>query len=85
MRISLLLSAFATGSLFAARSTRHVGKKEFVKPAAKLESRQSKESANPQSSEHGYHKRQYGYRNPYSESNATHPITKQTRPADPRD
>lgn len=69
MRISTLLSIFSAVGLVAARSTRHVRKKDFQKPAARLEARQPVQQGFPQFSQHQNQKRQSSYLNENSQSN----------------
>ncbi|KAL8927059.1 MAG: hypothetical protein Q9208_002605 [Pyrenodesmia sp. 3 TL-2023] len=65
MRVSILLSVFTTASLAAARSARHVGKKDFEKPARRLQAKQPLQQQEfPQ---HQNQKRQSSYLNPNSE------------------
>ncbi|KAL8644485.1 MAG: hypothetical protein Q9210_007233, partial [Variospora velana] len=66
MRFPTILSVIATASLVLARSPRHVGKKDFQKPAQKLEPRQREF---PQYSQNQNQKRQSSYLNPSSRSN----------------
>lgn len=68
MRISTFLYLFAT-TLVAARSTRHVGKKDYTNPATKLQSRQLSPQPYPDDSLHQKQKRQSSYLNPVSQSN----------------
>lgn len=68
MRVPFLLGVLATASLAAARSTRHVGKKDFQKPAAKLEARQPLQPEFPQYSQRQNQKRQSSYLNSNSQS-----------------
>ncbi|KAL8757954.1 MAG: hypothetical protein Q9184_004075 [Pyrenodesmia sp. 2 TL-2023] len=65
MRISILLSVIVTANLAIARSTRHVGRKDFEKPARKFGARQPLQQEFPQNSQ--YQKRQSSYLNPASE------------------
>ncbi|CAO1603039.1 hypothetical protein XANCAGTX0491_006632 [Xanthoria calcicola] len=66
MRISTFLYLFAT-TLVAARSTRHVGKKDYTNPATKLQSRQLSPQPYPDDSLHQKQKRQSSYLNPVSQ------------------
>ncbi|CAL8577504.1 hypothetical protein XPA_003329 [Xanthoria parietina] len=66
MRISTFLYLFAT-TLVAARSTRHVGRKDYTNPATKLQSRQLSPQPYPDDSLHPKQKRQSSYLNPVSQ------------------